>query len=119
MVYTEIDVLVHKYLREHPDYEYPPSGDRHPNILAMTSQMKPWIMDQLGGAKQYWLIILRSAKLWFMQDRNCREYKIFCARFESEGNTFWNGRTEFEDLSKEYLEWRLGKKTKGAGGIKF
>ena len=109
MVVTEIDVLVHKYLQENPSFKYPPSGDKHPSILAMATQIKPWIIDRLGGVEQYWKVMLRSAKLWFTPGSDSREYKIFCTRFEAEGNTFWEGRPEFEKISKEYLEWRLGK----------
>jgi hypothetical protein len=103
---TEIDLLVGEYLATHPEYEFPPSGDRHSSVLAIGRQMKPWLMDRLGGPLPYWRAMLESAKVWFPQGCQSREFRIFCTLFEADGNTFWNGHLELEALAREYNVWR-------------
>ncbi|MGM0564572.1 MAG: hypothetical protein ACQES2_09610 [Pseudomonadota bacterium] len=109
MTTSKIDELVQQYLDENPDYEYPPSGNKHPSILSMTYDMKPWIIDQLGGIEAYWKEMLHSAMIWFEPGEGTPEYRVFCMRFEGEGNIFWQDDPELEKLIEEYSRWKKSK----------
>ena len=103
---VEIDLLVAEYIATHPEYQFPPSGDRHPAVLALGTRIKRSLMDHLGGPLPYWWAMLESAKAWFPPGCTSREFRIFCSIFEADGNTFWTGRAEFEPLDREYDVWR-------------
>src|SRR5689334_22662024 len=104
---TEIDLLVGEYLSAHPEYAYPSSGDRHPAILALGDQMQSWLMNHFGGPLPYWRTMLESAKVWFPRGCQSREFRIFCALFEADGNTNWSGHLDLEALAREYHVWQL------------
>lgn len=104
---TEIDELVEQYIAEHPEYEYPPSGDKHPAILASVGPIKNALMDQEGGPLPYYKKLLEAAKIWFADGQDTREFRLFCKFFEAEGNTWWNGNPELEALAREYNAWRI------------
>ena len=106
MAHTEIDRLVAEYLATHPEFEYPPSGDRHPAILAVGSQMKPWMMDHYGGPLPFWRAMLESAKVWFPLGCDSQEFRIFRLFFEGEGNIWREGNLELEAVAREYNVWR-------------
>jgi hypothetical protein len=110
---TDIEKHVIAYLTDHPEYQYPASGDRHPSILAAGPQMKPWIMERLGGPLPFWKAMLESAKVWFGPGCDSREFRLFCSFLEAEGNVWWNGLPEFEALSAEYNGWRRGVRGQG------
>lgn len=102
---TQIDGFVKRYLQEHPDFEYPPSGDFHPAILASCG-MKDWIVSRIGGPLPFWRAMLRAARVWFPPGDTSREFRLFCTFFEIEGCTWWNGIPVYEALEREYVEWR-------------
>lgn len=105
---TQIDGFVQRYLREHPEFEYPPSGDFHPAILASCG-MKGWIIDQMNGPLPFWRAMLRAARVWFppgVTSRDSREFRLFCTFFEIEGCTLWNGIPVYEELERDYCAWR-------------
>jgi hypothetical protein len=101
-----IDTYVTEYLSAHPNYAFPPSGDRHPAILALGVQMKGWLMDRLGGPLPYWRAMLDSASAWFPPGCDSREFRIFYTLLEADANIWWQGRGEFEPLTAEYTAWR-------------
>lgn len=103
---TAIDKLVAEYLASHPDFRHPPSGDSHASILAMTEDIKVWMMEMLGGPLPYWKLMIEAGKRWFTPESNDRLCRVFCVRLEAEANTFWNGRPEYEALLDEYAKWR-------------
>lgn len=108
---TQIDGFVQRYLAEHPDFEYPPSGDLHPAILASCG-MKDWIVSRIGGPLPFWRAMLRAARVWFPPGDTSREFRLFCTFFEIEGCTWWNGISVYEELSRDYMAWRQGVRSK-------
>lgn len=109
---TQIDGFVQRYLKEHPDFEYPTSGDFHPAILA-NGTMKSWIIDRIGGPLPFWRAMLRAARVWFPQGHTSREFRLFCTFFEIEGCTWWNGISVYQELEKEYCAWRKSVRSPG------
>lgn len=107
---TEIDGLVAGYIEEHPAYRYPRNGMTHPAILAITGEIKPWLMRVLGGPLPYWQAMLDSARIWFKPGDKTEEFRLFRLLFEGEGNSFWNGDPELEALAREYNDWIRGMK---------
>lgn len=103
---TKNDLLVAEYLATHPDFV--PSGHRHPSIVAIGEPLQPWLTDILGGSLGFWQAMLKAAKTWFPVGSTGHplEFRLFCYYFEAAGNTFWEGRPEFEWLQQEYLAWR-------------
>lgn len=109
---TQIDGFVQRYLKEHPDFEYPPSGDFHPAILASCG-MKNWIVDRIGGPLPFWRTMLRAARVWFPPGDTSREFRLFCTFFQIEGCTWWNGIPVYEELEREYCAWRKSVRSPG------
>jgi hypothetical protein len=64
-------------------------------------------MDRCGGPLPFYEAILRSGQASFQRGETSEAYRLFRTLFEIEGNTFWNGRPEFEALSLEYNRWRV------------
>lgn len=90
----------------HPGYEYPPSGDRHPSVLAIGTKVKSWIIERLGGPIPYWRAMLESARIWFPPGCESREFRIFRTMFEADGNIGLDALPDYEPLASEYNEWR-------------
>lgn len=111
---TQIDGFVQRYLKEHPDFEYPPSGDFHSAILA-NGTMKSWIIDRIGGPLPFWRAMLRAGRVWFPPGDTSREFRLFCTFFEIEGCTWWNGIPIYQELEMEYSAWR--KNMRSPGGL--
>lgn len=78
----------------------------HPSVLAMHTEIQPWLMSELGGTHEYWNLLLESAKEWFPDKNKTKLGRLFCNRFEIHGCTFWNGLEEYQTLTDEYHKWR-------------
>lgn len=102
---VDIAALVQSYLEEHPGYALP-SGDTHPAVLALSKPVMGWLIERVGGNESYWEALLRSARVWFSDDMDSRACRIFRARFEGEGNIFWQGNPRLEALCRDYDQWR-------------
>lgn len=106
----KIEYLVTQYLRANPSYVYPPSGDTHPSVLAIGTKLQGWLMDALGGVKEYWIVMFAAAQVWFAdlesEPHLAREFNIFCQFFDMPGCLGYEGDSEYKALYAECLAWR-------------
>lgn len=103
---TLIEALVDQYIAACPTYTFPPSGERHPAVLAIGTEMQNWLMAKLGGPSPYWQAMLDSAKVWFPPGTDSREFRIYCNLFEAAGNVGGNGHPDYDAIARQYHEWR-------------
>lgn len=62
-IQTEIGDLVEQYLLAHPNHRHPPREFRHPAVYAINTDIRLWMMEQLG-ARGFWWAMVRSARVW-------------------------------------------------------
>lgn len=103
---NEIEDLVQQYISSCPSYQFPPSGDRHPAVLALGIGMREWLISRLGGPIPYWQAMLDAARIWFPPGTDSREFRIFCNLFEGAGNVGGDGFPEYDAIAEQYLAWR-------------
>ena len=108
--------LVGEYLDTHPDFIFPSSGNRHLCVLALTTEMMPWLIEQFGGLEDYWTTMLTAAQEWFRPDmpdvRNTVEFIYFCYCFEKPA-CFGYAAPWYRELSENYRAWRLSVRRAG------
>jgi len=97
---------VSRNLNQKGSFRQLPADMRHPSVLAMSTDVRQWMVEQLGGPLEYWTLLLAAAKEWFPDRNTTRLGHTFCVRFEVEDATFWNDREEFEYLRLDYLQWK-------------
>ncbi len=96
--------LITEYIANHPEYEYPPSGDRHPAILAFGTNIQGWLIERMGGPT-YLVALIDAAKDWFPPGCKSREFRIFCNLFEGHANVAWGHREDLQWISDRYVTW--------------
>jgi hypothetical protein len=102
---VRFDQLIAEYVGSHPEYKYPESGDRHPAILAHGSDIKPWLIERLGGFPRYLTALIDAARIWFPPGCREREFRIFCVLFEGSSNVGWGNFPEMHPYSDRYVTW--------------
>ena len=107
MAQNRIELLIAEYLSAHPDYKYPETGDRHPSILAIGSQIQPWLVDKLGGRIGYWNAMLTAAETWFspVDVDTTREHRLFCYFLEAEA-CIGGTKSDAYSIQNRYVQWR-------------
>ncbi len=70
--------------------------------------MKYCFVAQCGGYVELWTLLLADANEWFPGKVTNKTCHIFCVRFKIEDCTWWVGRTEFQPVLKNYLQWCYG-----------
>lgn len=102
----KVTELVNIYLEDHPDFVPPEEEFIHPSYLALYRPIKHWFFTQCGSKLELWTLMLAAAKEWFPDKSNTKLGHTFCVRFEIEDCTWWNGRTEFQPVLRDYIRWR-------------
>jgi len=98
--------LIDQYLEDHPGKIELDDAYWHPSVLALHEAIRPWLIEQCGGISSFWQYLLEAAMLWFPERTESRLGKLFCTQLECEANTFWQGREDFADIERLYLQWR-------------
>lgn len=105
----KITEMVSIYLKQNPEFFPPDEELNHPSYLALYRPIKYWMLKQCGGQYggnvELWTLMLAAAKEWFPDKSETKLGHVFCVRFELEDCTWWNGRTEFQPVLKDYIKW--------------
>lgn len=106
----KVTEMVNIYLLSYPDFTPPDDEDfmQHPSYLALYRPIKHWFCTQCGGNLKLWTLMLAAAKEWFPSKKETNPCHAFCVRFAIEECTWWDGRTEFQPVLKDFLNWRYG-----------
>jgi hypothetical protein len=112
-----IETLVSEYLWTHPTYTYPPNGNKHPCVLALSNNVEPWMIDRLGDIADYLRAMLAAAREWFPSGVRTMEFRYFAYRFEVVGNLGAGGAAWYLEICKDYSTWRKEQKALEAAAI--
>ncbi len=102
---VRFDQLIAEYVATHPNYRYPKGGHRHPAILAHGQGIKSWLIERMGGFKNYLTEIIDAAKIWFPPGCCSREFRIFCILFEGSAAVGWGNYPEMRPYDDRYCTW--------------
>jgi hypothetical protein len=100
-----IEQLLSEYREAHPEYQFPPSGDRHPAILVFGTQTTGWLIERVGAPSVFLNTLLDAAKIWFPPGCKSREFRIFRTLFEGLANVSWGNFPEYQPITDRYLAW--------------
>lgn len=105
----KVTEMVDIYLLNYPDFTPPDDEDfmQHPSYLALYRPIKYWMFTQCGDCYvKLWTLMLAAAKEWFPDKEETKAGHSFCVRFAIEECTWWEGRTEFQPVLKDFIKWR-------------
>ncbi len=103
--HREIESLVVEYIDAHPDFVFPPNGQTHPAVLALTAAIQPWLEDRLGGGERFWERMFGAAQEWWVPASECSEYRYYAVRFNFQA-AFRFGTPRMHALMREVAAWR-------------
>lgn len=105
-IQTEIGDLVEQYLLAHPNHRHPPREYRHPAGYALNTDIRLWMMEQLG-AKGFWWAMVRSARVWFRDGQPEHVMRLFCYLYEATAASCRADVPGWEGVDDAYSVWRI------------
>lgn len=109
----KVKALANIYHQSYPDFITPDDEAfmQHPSYLALYHPIKHWFFVQCGGYVELWMLMLAAAKEWFPDKDNSKLGHTFYVRFAIEDYTWWNDRTKFRTVLKDFIRWRVDRET--------
>ncbi len=97
---------IYRYIDQHSSFFDLKRENWHLSVLAMCSDVKLWIMQEMGDPYAYWYLMLDAAKEWFPEGDDSRFKRVFCHRLEIEYLSCASDVPGFVAVMKVYDEWR-------------
>ena len=111
---VDINQYIQDYMGVHPDF-VPPESSSHPCTLALTTAIKPDLVERCGGIVEFWVALYDHARDWFEPDDDCLEARCFRGRLMVECGL--SVGTEFEqplcEVYESYIRWRKSAELEG------
>lgn len=101
-----LETLINEYQQSHPEFQ-PPEKSDHPIVLALTSEMNPWLIDRCGNIVIFWDLLLDAAIEYFDPSDEVFEFKYFRWRINTNGGmaTGTIHQDGFHAIWQRYRAW--------------
>jgi|GEM_PF-3666679 len=106
--------LIEEYRRAHPEFQMPEKSD-HPMVLALTSEMNPYLVERCGNIVIFWDLLLDAAMAYFDPPEETLEFKYFRARLMT-GSGLATGTIHEEAFGAIWDRYRSWIEPSGFGG---